>query len=385
MVNSGWSKHGVTMHLMRCLSLFSAQFNVTMRGEYIPGKQNVAADALSRGNLPLSFNSSNCKEGSNPNLTRPKRGAGREAARLDVGALEEAVRLYFTMGLAPSTQRTYRSGKDRYIAFCDRAGVNPLPTTETVLCSFVTFLDALEDPFAKTPPMSRLEYVMRGIKKDEAAKSKGTRERLPITPEILRKIKAVWEPEGTQRDTKMLWAACCLCFFAFLRVGEMTCPTDASYDPTVHLSWSDIAIDNPRCPTVVRVAVKQSKTDPFRKGVALFVGRTVCSLCPVAALLDYMLVRGSAPGPLFQYRDGRLLTRARFSEAVRTALNKAGVDCAKYNTHSFRIGAATTAAAKGFEDSVIKTLGRWESAAYLQYVKIPREKLSRLSQQLLDE
>ena len=54
-INSGWSKHGVTMHLMRCLSLFSAQFNVTMRGEHIPGKQNVAADALSRGSLPLFF------------------------------------------------------------------------------------------------------------------------------------------------------------------------------------------------------------------------------------------------------------------------------------------------------------------------------------------
>ena len=105
----------------------------------------------------------------------------------------------------------------------------------------------------------------------------------------------------------------------------------------------------------------------------------------MAALLDYMQVRGSAPGLLFQYQDGQLLIRARFSEAVRTALNKAGVDCVKYNTHSFRIGAATTATAKGFEDSVIKTLGRWESAAYLQYVKIPREKLSRLSQQLVDE
>ena len=44
--------------------------------------------------------------------------------------------------------------------------------------------------------------------------------------------------------------------------------------------------------------------------------------------------------------------------------------------HSFRIGAATAAARRGIEDSVIKILGRWESAAYQQFVKIPRDQLA---------
>ena len=56
-----------------------------------------------------------------------------------------------------------------------------------------------------------------------------------------------------------------------------------------------------------------------------------------------------------------------------------GFDQSKYCGHHFRIGAATTAAAKGVEDCVIKTLGRWESLAYLQYVKLPREQLSAYS------
>jgi len=65
--------------------------------------------------------------------------------------------------------------------------------------------------------------------------------------------------------------------------------------------------------------------------------------------------------------------------AVREALQKAGVDQSRYCGHSFRIGAATTAAAKGMEDSIIKTLGRWNSLAYLQYVKIPRDQLASYS------
>ena len=42
---------------------------------------------------------------------------------------------------------------------------------------------------------------------------------------------------------------------------------------------------------------------------------------------------------------------------VREVLEEAGLDPRKYAGHNFRIGAVTTAAACGVEDSVIKTLG----------------------------
>ena len=66
---------------------------------------------------------------------------------------------------------------------------------------------------------------------------------------------------------------------------------------------------------------------------------------------------------------------------VREALGKAGVDCTKYCGHSFRIGAAMTAASRGMDDSLM-TLGRWQSLAYAEYMKIPREQLARYSAML---
>ena len=69
-------------------------------------------------------------------------------------------------------------------------------------------------------------------------------------------------------------------------------------------------------------------------------------------------------------------------EAVKAALQQAGVEQAKHNGHSFRIGAATTAAVKRLENSIMKTLGRWRSLAYLQYVKILRDQLARYSRVL---
>ena len=133
-------------------------------------------------------------------------------------------------------------------------------------------------------------------------------------------------------DRKMHWAACCIYFFfAFLRVGEA--PSDKGFDPAVHFGIGDVAVDNPREPSVVRIRVKQSKTDPFRKGIDLFVGKMASAVCPVSALLDYLQERGMGPS---------VLTRPRFAAAVRSALKKAGVDQSKYCTHSFRIGAVTT-------------------------------------------
>lgn len=88
-------------------------------------------------------------------------------------------------------------------------------------------------------------------------------------------------------------------------------------------------------------------------------------------MLGYLKRRGRGEGPLFLFANGRFLTRARFVKLVQDGLKKSGFDDSRFCGLSFRFGAATTAAANGVEESVIKTLGCWESLAYLQYMRIP--------------
>ena len=52
-INSGRSKDKFAMHILRCLFFFTAHFNLSLFAQHLPGKENVAADALSRDNLPL--------------------------------------------------------------------------------------------------------------------------------------------------------------------------------------------------------------------------------------------------------------------------------------------------------------------------------------------
>ena len=96
--------------------------------------------------------------------------------------------------------------------------------------------------------------------------------------------------------------------------------------------------------------IKKSKTDQGRKGVKVFIGKTSDDLCPVTALLSYLASRGADPGALFRWESGIPLSKSKFVDHVQDGLGKANLPAQDYAGHSFRIGAATTAAIMGLED-----------------------------------
>ena len=62
------------------------------------------------------------------------------------------------------------------------------------------------------------------------------------------------------------------------------------------------------------------------------------------------------PGALFQFHDGQALKKPRFTKEIRNAIDTLGLNGREYAGHSFRIGATTTAAECGIEDSVISSV-----------------------------
>ena len=169
---------------------------------------------------------------------------------------------------------------------------------------------ALGNPFAH--PMPRLEYVLSGIKRVETRGGSQPRTRLPITIDILQQLRDVWLAHPMRTDGIMLWAAACVGFFSFLRAGEFTVPTAEAYDPETHLNLSDVALDSHSNPSMARLFIKQSKIDPFRQGVEIFLGRSGTIVCPVQALIQYIGVRPATPGPLFILSTGVPLTRTHW-------------------------------------------------------------------------
>ena len=228
---------------------------------------------------------------------------------------------------------------------------------------FFQIRSGLPDP--SLSPTPRLTYVLKGIHKLTPEHQR--KHRLPITMHMLRELHRLWSKPPVHHDSVMLWAACCLGFFGFLRAGEFTCPRANFADPP--LSPSDIMVDSRDNPQILTVHLRCTKTDPFGVGCCIYLGRTNTTPCPVAAILNYLSIRTSSPGPLFLFRDGTTLSRATLVAHLRTALAQVGIDASQYSGHSFRIGAATSAAQAGYSDSFIQSLGRWKSAAFITYIR----------------
>ena len=166
-------------------------------------------------------------------------------------------------------------------------------------------------------------------------------------------------------DHRMFWAACTLGYFGFLRAAEFTVPSLASFSPLIHLTVQDIAVDAPSSPLSMRVKIKASKTDPFRKGSEIHIGLGCHPLCAVQAMMAYLSHRGSSQGPLFCLQDGQPLSRGLLTDWLRQIMAAAGV-AGNFSSHSFRIGAATVAARN----------------AYQLHIRTPSEALASLSLQL---
>ena len=288
------------------------------------------------------------------------------------------------------------SALKRFLSFCQLYSISsPFPVTESALCYFVatlahqglapstirTYLAAIRHTqIVRGHPEPRLRFLQMGVRRDRAQQNlPPSRPRLPIMPEILRQIQLVWAPRASKFDIVILWAAAVTCFFGFFRAGELTVQSESAFDPAVHLAWGDIAVDNIQSPSTAHIFLKRSKCDQFGRGVAVFLGKTSDTICPVTALLAYVARRGDTPSAFFRFQTGSPLTKTRFVTRLRETLLGVGIPYQNYSGHSFRIGAATAAAQAGIPDSTIQALGRWSSMAFLVYIRTPRDQLALYS------
>ena len=91
---------------------------------------------------PDSFSLTGARGTSLPNssASHSVRLTSPPASRLDITQLVPVIQDLFTAGLAPSTQKAYKSGDDRYLKFCQGAKLKSYPTTEEELLLFVAHL-----------------------------------------------------------------------------------------------------------------------------------------------------------------------------------------------------------------------------------------------------
>ena len=156
----------------------------------------------------------------------------------------------------------------------------------------------------------------------------------------------------------------CLAFHAFLRIGEMTVQSANATNPNL-LQWKQLEIKDTSL-TVTFIHFKHSKLKPLTLTIK---GTASPQDCPLQIMKAYLSVRGATAGPLFLYCPNVPVTRAKFNEQLRGALQFCHFCPKQFKSHSFRIGAAITTASQGMSDSQIRSLGRWSSDAFMKYIR----------------
>ena len=91
--------------------------------------------------------------------------------------------------------------------------------------------------------------------------------------------------------------------------------------------------------------------------------------CPVVAVLEYLKLRSFSHGSFFLMQNNVPVKREFIASSLKKYVSILGLNPKRYNTHSLRIGRATDLAVLGLPEQVIKKAGRWESDAYLKYIR----------------
>ncbi len=270
-----------------------------------------------------------------------------------------------------------------FIVFCAKRLFLAFSTIQVYLAAIKhTYIShGFNNPFrcGNGQEMELLKLTLKGVKNVASHQSI---KRLPITISILKDLCSTLEKGvfGPYIDL-LLYAACVMAFFGFMRCGEFTCNVNP-FSPTKHLTLGDVRFETlmeagiPMRMCIVHLKV--SKIDPAGKGtdIKLFFNPSCERLCPATWMQRFITARkalgSDCQQPLFLLPDGSPLSRAVFVSHVRFVLHKAGyTQVNRYTGHSFRAGSATSAAALNMNEYMICLLGRWHSDAYKRYITTP--------------
>ena len=189
--------------------------------------------------------------------------------------------------------------------------------------------------------------------------------RRPITVNLLESI--VNSLQHVCYDTYeclLFSAAFNITFFALLRISEVAVSSHLSLGYA--LRFTDVTMLHDK----VCITIRQSKTDQVGKSTKLCVSSYAKhTICPVHTMKQYLCARPNTTNPiLFCHKNGASLSQFQFSSVLAKSLTHLGI-YEHYSSHSFRIGAATTAANRGVPHHLIQKWGRWSSDAYKRYIR----------------
>jgi hypothetical protein len=219
-------------------------------------------------------------------------------------------------------------------------------------------------------PLRLLVQVWAGLKKKWAT---AVKHKLAVSCDMVLEIRGCPVFEATLHNGRCYWAAVCLAAVMGLRISEYTAVTVRGDSGEKQMRVKNIVFGvTTGGEKFFDCTVSAAKNDIARIGFTHRVWEDGSGMCPYQAMRRYWsTLPGGVDGdrPLFQLADGKNLTRATFTNALRSGLKFAGYHPERYSAHSLRAGAAVSVACANYGADVIKRQGRWKSSCYQDYLQ----------------
>jgi hypothetical protein len=84
------------------------------------------------------------------------------------------------------------------------------------------------------------------------------------------------------------------------------------------------------------------------------------------------------------YKNKEILDYEYYTKQIKATATSMGLSASRYSSHSLRIAGASTLAAAGFPDHIIKKMGRWKSLAFLMYIQFGTENMQAALKKLVN-
>ena len=196
--------------------------------------------------------------------------------------------------------------------------------------------------------------------------------RMPISRPLLYELVSALQHTSPSAYRRSLFGAMFMtAFYGFFRIGELSCASKKQVDNVLQFDHVTFLKQSSRVTPVKIVITKFKHNTNNRPFVITIESEPSETFCPVQTLLDYIKLRSHQKDPLFACADGEAISTNDFNLEPRRALTFCDLDCSRYKSHSFRIGAACHVSEKGFSDSQIRALGRWRLDAFTTYIPPP--------------
>ena len=287
------------------------------------------------------------------------------------------------------TQSVYGTGLLIFHVFCDCRGTPEAQRAPASLDLISIFIATIAGSYAASTIENyvsgvRAWHTLHGMKwaidsTTHAALIKGAakhapdsskrKERLPYTPEFIRKVKLSLKMDDPMDAA--VYACLTTTFYCAARLGEFTVPTLSSFKPEAHVKPSDITYDGQDRNgfKVTKFHLPRTKTSP--NGADTYWTAQPGDTDPDEALRNHIQV--NSPGnqeALFSYAlNGRRrpLTKPAFIKRVRDAALKQNLE--PLQGHGLRIGGTLKYLLRGVPFEAVKVLGRWSGDSFLRYLR----------------